>query len=139
MEIWKQFEENELTHSAAHHLMAIKEIRDVQGYARVSDVARHLGITTGSASANIKGLKARGLVDMDPNKFLVMTAAGETLVAGVLDRRAVLFRLLHELVGVGGEQAEIDACKTEHLLSDESLMKLKEFLIVALQNRKDGQ
>jgi len=128
MEIWKQFEENELTHSAAHHLMAIKEIRDAQGYARVSDVARHLGITTGSASANIKGLKARGLVDMDPNKFLVMTPAGETLVAGVLDRRAVLYQLLHEVIGVGSAQAEIDACKTEHLLSDESLLKLKEYL-----------
>ena len=128
MEIWKLFEENKLTHSAAHHLMAIKEIRDAQGYARVSDVARHLGITTGSASANIKGLKARGLVDMDPNKFLEMTTEGEQLVAGVLDRRAVLFRLLHEVVGVGSEQAEIDACKSEHLLSDESLQKLKQFV-----------
>lgn len=128
MEIWKLFEENKLTHSAAHHLMAIKEIRDAQGYARVSDVARHLGITTGSASANIKGLKARGLVDMDPNKFLVMTNEGEQLVAGVLDRRTVLFRLLHDVVGVGSEQAEIDACKSEHLLSDESLQKLKQFI-----------
>lgn len=128
MEIWKLFEENKLTHSAAHHLMAIKEIRNAQGYARVSDVARHLGITTGSASANIKGLKSRGLVDMDPNKFLVMTTEGEQLVAGVLDRRAVLFRLLHDVVGVGSEQAEIDACKSEHLLSDESLQKLKQFI-----------
>jgi Mn-dependent DtxR family transcriptional regulator len=57
-----------------------------------------------------------------------MTAAGETLVAGVLDRRAVLYQLLHEVIGVGSAQAEIDACKTEHLLSDESLLKLKEYL-----------
>jgi Mn-dependent DtxR family transcriptional regulator len=128
MEIWKLFEENRLTHSAAHHLMAIKEIRDSQGYVRVSDVARHLGITTGSASANIKGLKARGLVNMDPNKFLVMTVEGDKLVSGVLDRRAVIFELLHRVVGVDDEQAEIDACKTEHLLSDESLQKLKLYL-----------
>jgi Mn-dependent DtxR family transcriptional regulator len=139
MEIWKLFEENKLTHSAAHHLMAIKEIRDTQGYVRVSDVARHLDITTGSASANIKGLKGRGLVEMDPNKFLVMTSEGEKLVAGVLDRRAVLFQLLHEVIGVGTEQAEIDACKTEHLLSDESLVKLKQYLadVAAQGHRQD--
>jgi Mn-dependent DtxR family transcriptional regulator len=119
--------------------MAIKEIRDTQGYVRVSDVARHLDITTGSASANIKGLKGRGLVEMDPNKFLVMTSEGEKLVAGVLDRRAVLFQLLHEVIGVGTEQAEIDACKTEHLLSDESLVKLKQYLadVAAQGHRQD--
>jgi DtxR family Mn-dependent transcriptional regulator len=129
MKIWKQFEENEITHSAAHHLMAVKEIRDRQGYARVSDVARDLGITTGSASTNLKGLKVRGLIDEDPNRFLVLTAEGERLVAGVFERRRVMFSLLSQIIGVPGEQAEIDACKVEHLLSEETLEAMKRYVV----------
>ena len=39
MDVWKQFEENNITHSAAHHLLAIRELRTTRGYARVTDVA----------------------------------------------------------------------------------------------------
>ena len=49
-QVWKNFEDNELTHSAAHHLMAVHELRQEYGYARVSDIAKHLRITKGSVS-----------------------------------------------------------------------------------------
>ncbi len=38
-DVWKQFEENNITHSAAHHLLAIMELKAARGYARVTDVA----------------------------------------------------------------------------------------------------
>ena len=62
MDIWKKFEENNITHSAAHHLLAILELREKRGYARVTDVARELNITTGSASINLKSLKSKNLI-----------------------------------------------------------------------------
>src|SRR5262245_19471352 len=49
METWKEFDANELTHSAAHHLVAIYEVGlPYGGWARVSDIARQLDITRGS-------------------------------------------------------------------------------------------
>jgi len=127
-EVWKQFEENELTHSAAHHLVAILELRERQGYARVTDVAKDLNITTGSASTNLKNLKERGFVAEDDNKFLLLTELGESLARQVIERREVFLQFLVEVLGVGAEQAEIDACKTEHLLSPETTSKLANFL-----------
>lgn len=40
MEVWKEFGENEITHSAAHHILAIQELIAKRGYARVTDVAK---------------------------------------------------------------------------------------------------
>ena len=47
---WREFEQNELTHSAAHYLMAIDSLREELGYARVTDVADKLEVSRGAAS-----------------------------------------------------------------------------------------
>jgi hypothetical protein len=63
MDTWKEFEANELTHSAAHHLLAIHEVGAAYGgWARVSDIARRLNITRGSVSINLRTLKKHGWV-----------------------------------------------------------------------------
>lgn len=128
METWKQFEENAITHSAAHHLVAIMELRESRGYARVTDVAKHLDITTGSASTNLKSLKAKSLVTEDENKFLLLSEHGEKLANLVIRRKKILERFLIDVLAVKAEQAEIDACKTEHLISLETTQKLEEFV-----------
>lgn len=135
MDVWKQFEENAITHSAAHHLLAILELRQKRGYARVTDVAKHLNITTGSASTNLKSLKARGLIIEDENRFLTLSEEGEALARAVVMRKDVFYRFLVEVIEVSEEQAEIDACKTEHLISVETARKLQAFLE---QHKKKG-
>lgn len=127
MDVWKEFHENEITHSAAHHLLAILELTNSRGYARVSDVARELNITTGSASTNLKGLKQKGLVTEDENKFLSLSTEGRTLTEGILSKRKIIKSFFVEVLGVTESQAEIDACKTEHLLSKETAIKMESF------------
>jgi Mn-dependent DtxR family transcriptional regulator len=127
-DVWKEFEENTISHSAAHHLIAIVELRSSLGYARVTDVANHLNITSGSASTNLKGLKQRGFVYEDGNKFLQLTEEGLTLADLVIRRKKVLKSFLADVLKVSEEQAEVDSCKTEHLISIETTIKLERFL-----------
>lgn len=127
-DVWKQFEENKITHSAAHHLLAVMELRKIHGYARVTDVAKHLNITTGSASTNLKNLKNKGLVVEDDNRFLRLSDEGEALANAVIHRKNIFFRFLTDVLLVDADQAEIDACKTEHLISSETAKKLEGFL-----------
>ena len=127
-EIWKLFEENGITHSAAHHLTAVLELRQSHGYARVTDVAKHLSITTGSASTNLKNLKSKGFIIEDENRFLILTEAGEKLARDVQHRKGVLLTFLTDILKVDPEIAEIDACKTEHLISVETTKKLEKFI-----------
>ena len=128
MDVWKQFEENNITHSASHHLTAILELKEKRGYARVTDVAKHLNITTGSASTNLKALKSKGFITEDDNRFLSLTAQGEAIAKAVLSRKTVLRKFLAEILKVNADQAEIDACKTEHLISSETAEKLAHFM-----------
>jgi DtxR family Mn-dependent transcriptional regulator len=133
---WKTFEENNITHSAAHHLTAILELKEKRGYARVSDVARHLNITTGSASTNLKNLKHKLLITEDDNRFLNLSPEGETIAKAVIERKAILMRFFTEVLNVSADQAEIDACKTEHLISAEVTVKLDTFIKATLGKSK---
>lgn len=127
-DVWKQFEENDITHSAAHHLLAIMELRAKRGYARVTDVAKHLNITTGSASTNLKSLKLKGLIVEDDNRFLTLSTEGDGLARAIVSRNELLRDFLEKILKVSSEQAEIDACKIEHLVSAETSAKLQRFL-----------
>lgn len=127
MEVWKEFGENEVTHSAAHHLLAIMELTGKRGYARVTDVAKFLEITTGSASTNLKSLKQKGYVIEDENRFVALSPEGAQIAEAILNRRKILEDFFEHVLGVDKMTAEIDACKTEHLLSMETTSKMAEF------------
>lgn len=127
-EVWKSFEENLLTHSAAHYLMTIRELLETQGYARVTDIAKRMNITRGSCSISLKPLKKRGLVREDGNKFLTLSEEGRHL-AEVVERNDELLEVFfRDVLGVEADQAEVDACKIEHLLSLEASVKLCHFI-----------
>lgn len=131
MDSWKQFDQNPVTHSAAHHLVAIAELLEEYGYARVSDVARRLEITRGSASITLKNLKNRGLVTEDDRRFLGLSDEGAEIAAGIRAKKRVMKALFIDLLGVADQQADIDTCKIEHLVSDEtarSATRLLQFL-----------
>ncbi|MDC0948360.1 metal-dependent transcriptional regulator [Gammaproteobacteria bacterium] len=129
-DVWKEFEENPLTHSAAHYLMTIRELLDRHGYARVTDIAREMNITRGSCSISLKPLKKRGLVVEDDNKFLQLSEHGQMLAELVERNDELLEFFFRDVLKVEGEQAEIDACKIEHLLSIPTSMHLAHFVEV---------
>ena len=134
-EVWRAYEENELSHSAAHHLMAIHELREAHGYARVSDVAKHLSITKGSVSTAMKHLKERGYVQEDLNRFLELTEQGLTVVQETEATRLVVQRFLKDALGMDEDDAMIDACKVEHLISNEARVRLVCFLRVLFSEK----
>jgi DtxR family Mn-dependent transcriptional regulator len=127
VETWKEFDHNIITHSAAHHLMAIDDLFTRLGYARVSDIARELGITRGSVSISLRTLKDSALVLQDENRHLRLSPRGQALVDAVKTKRALMKRLFAEVLGVPPGQAEIDACKLEHLVSNATARRLIAF------------
>lgn len=127
-DVWKAYEANELSHSAAHHLMAVHELRERHGYARVSDIAQHLKITKGSVSSAMKHLKERSYVREDHNKFLELTGKGLKVVWETEATRLVVQKFLSDALGMDEDDAEIDACKVEHLISSEARARLVWFL-----------
>jgi DtxR family Mn-dependent transcriptional regulator len=110
----------DLTHSAAHYLTAILHLRKQQGYARVTDVAEHVGVSRGASSKALAQLKERGWVTEDPHRMLLLTEKGTDLARGVDRRFLVVESFFSEVLGIPQEAAEADACKIEHMLSPET-------------------
>ena len=138
MQVWKEFDGNEVTHSMAHYLMAIKDLLRRQGYARVTDVARELEITPGSASVSLKALKQKGYVNEDHNRFLGLTEEGEKIAHDVHVANRTFIHFFADILGVSKDQADIDSCKIEHLVSTETREKLLVFLQFALSDKPEA-
>ena len=138
-DVWKTYEANELSHSAAHHLMAVHELREEHGYARVSDIAQYLKITKGSVSSAMKQLKERGYVQEDRNRFLELTEIGLRVVQETEASRLVFQKFLSEVLGMDADDAEIDACKVEHLISAQARGRLVWFLNSLLSDGDEAQ
>lgn len=128
MEVWKEFEANELTHSAAHYLIAVRDLIAEQGYCRITDVAKRLNIARSSSSIGLRTLIDKGFAKEDANRFVRLTPKGEQVAAEIVGKKVVLRRFLEEILLVKSHQAEIDTCKIEHLISSETGAKLLQFL-----------
>lgn len=136
---WKEFDQNPVSHSAAHHLVAIAELLEEYGYARVSDVARQLEITRGSVSVTLKGLKQRGLVTEDERRFLGLSDVGRAIAESVRVRKIVMKRLFEVVLGVEEGQADVDTCKIEHLISNVTAARATRFLRFAESDANEAK
>ncbi|MGQ9494968.1 MAG: metal-dependent transcriptional regulator [Thermoanaerobaculaceae bacterium] len=128
---WRAFEANEVTHSAAHYLLAIASFTRKGIAPRSAHVARELGISRAAASLQLQSLRERGLVEMDARQQLHLTRAGADLVARIASMREVVRVFFEEILGVRPQVAALDACKVEHLLSEETgaaIIRLLRFL-----------
>ncbi len=114
------FEHEPVSHAVAHYLVTVSELLEEYGYARVSDVARRIGITRGSASITLKGLRQKGLVTEDGRRFLGLSDSGKQVAESVLAKRRIMKDLMVRVLGVDPKQAGKDTCEIEHLLSSET-------------------
>jgi DtxR family transcriptional regulator, Mn-dependent transcriptional regulator len=113
-----------LKNSGEHYLVAIADLRSQFGYARVSDLARHLELTPGSVSITLKSLERKGLVERDSNGFLLLTRAGTRLAETTRAKNLQLQRFLQHFLGVSAQAAQDDSHRIDHVLSLDSARRL---------------
>jgi DtxR family Mn-dependent transcriptional regulator len=73
----------------------------------------------------LKTLEEQGLLEHERYSNVSLTPQGVIQASEIRDRHDFLTSFLRDTVGVNPETAEKDACKMEHVLSDETLQKLK--------------
>jgi Mn-dependent DtxR family transcriptional regulator len=125
---WRAFERNEVTHSAAHYLLAVAAFAKAGRDPRSVDVARQLEVSRAAVSLQIRTLRENGLVDVGDDHRIRLTRTGADLVARIASKREVVRLFLTEVLGVEPETAERDACKIEHLISEDTGAALVRFI-----------
>ena len=116
-----------LHESAEMYLETIYCLAKERGAVRSVDVAVQLGYSKPSVSRAVGLLKSQGLLTVDKDGFLHLTAQGFETAELIFERHTVLTELLVTM-GVSPETADEDACKIEHVISEETLIAIKRFL-----------
>lgn len=125
---WKEFDENKVTHSAAHYLFAIEDLLEENGYARAVDISRKLNITAGSCSVGLKSLIKKNLIIEDENRFLRLSETGEDIVKDMHRNRETFTSFFRDILWIKEVEAVINACKIEHLISSKIGKKLEKYI-----------
>ena len=92
--------------------------------AQVRDVARMLSVKMPSVVKAVRELKKMGLVTQEPYSNIELTVKGERMARHVLGRHTLIREFLMKL-GVTRKNADRDACLMEHILSAETLDKIR--------------
>ena len=116
---------NKLHASGEDYLEAVLVLQQKQGMVRSVDVARHLEVSKPSVCHAVAILRDGGFLMMDEDNFLHLTEPGREIAEKIFERHQ-FFRDQLIAAGVSPDVAERDACKIEHVISDESFRKLKE-------------
>ena len=91
---------------------------------RAIDVGEYMGYSKPSVSRAVGLLKSGGYIVADELGHLSLTEAGAEVAEKIYERHTLLTRYLR-MLGVGAETAAEDACKMEHIISDESFNAIK--------------
>ena len=111
--------------SGEDYLEAILVLHKKMGMVRSVDVARHMEVTKPSVCVAVNTLKDGGFLIMDENHFLHLTDIGREVAEKIYERHCFFTEQLIA-AGVDPKTAEADACRIEHVISNESFARLKE-------------
>lgn len=114
-----------LHESGEDYLETILILQKKLGMVRSVDVARYMEVKKPSVCVAVNSLKEGGFLTTDKDHFLFLTDIGKEVAEKIYERHQFFTQILIE-AGVDPKQAEIDACKIEHDVSDQSFQKLKE-------------
>ena len=113
--------------SGEMYLETILILSKKQPHVRSIDVGEYMGFSKPSVSRAVGLLKTGGYITADEDGYLTLTELGLELATKIYERHNILTSFLTSL-GVDEETASQDACKIEHVLSDESLEAIKKHI-----------
>ena len=91
---------------------------------RSIDVAKYMGFSKPSVSRAIGLLRSGGFVSVGDGGGISLTDAGREVAETIYERHQYLTRFLVD-IGVSPDVAAEDACRMEHVISDESFRAIK--------------
>lgn len=118
--------------SGENYLETILILQNRNGSVRSIDVARELSVSKPSVSRAMGILKDNGFITMETNGELSLTELGRARADTIYERHRLITKFLAEIVGVSPMTAETDACRIEHIISEETFEKIKEYLARAM-------
>lgn len=115
-----------INESSENYLETILTLSHTLPVVRAVDVATETGYKKSSVSVAMKHLREEGHITVTDAGYIYLTDSGKAIAEMIYERHVFLSQWLENL-GVSKETADEDACKIEHLISNESFEAIKKF------------
>ena len=116
-----------LQESGEMYLETIFILTENNPHVRSIDVCEYMGFSKPSVSRAIGLLKNEGYILVDKDGYISLTDLGIEKSKSIFERHTVLTKMLISF-GVNEETASEDACRMEHVISDETFNAMKNYL-----------
>ena len=113
-----------LQESGEMYLETILVLTSQSPHVRAIDVGEYMGYSKPSVSRAMGLLKSGGYIKVDENGYITLLEPGREVAEKIYERHTLLTQFLTRL-GVSPEVAAQDACRMEHVISDESFAAIK--------------
>ena len=112
--------------SSEDYLESILTLGKEQDIVHRIDVSKRMGVSQAAVNKAVKHLCEQGYVYED-GKHLYLTESGKTYAEAVFEKHCIIRDYLMKN-GISAANAEEDACRMEHLISDETFSMMKKFV-----------
>ena len=113
-----------LQESGEMYLETILVLTEKMSAVRSVDISEYMGYSKPSVSRAVGLLKNGNYIAIDDDGYITLTPAGKEIAEKILNRHTLLTQMLVRM-GVSQETAAADACKMEHVISDETFEAIK--------------
>ena len=117
-----------LHESGEDYLETIYLLTRKSPFVRSVDVANELGFTKASVSRAMRILREEGLVIVGEDGGIKLTKSGTKRAISVYERHTLITDFFAQYLGVNPVTAEKDACKIEHVISEETYLRLRSYM-----------
>ena len=116
-----------LQESGEMYLETIYVLSQKSNFVRSIDIVEYMGYSKPSVSRAVGLLKNGGYITVSKEGYITLTETGFSTAKKIFERHTVILEFLVAL-GVDKQIALEDACKIEHVISDESFYAMKNFI-----------
>lgn len=119
---------NKITSGLEDYIEVISNYLDKHDKVRAIDIAKELNVSRASVSEALKRLAERELINYGRYGAITITKKGEEAAQSVIKRHTLLTKFLCNILGLEETEAADNACKIEHVISENLIKRLDEFV-----------
>ena len=117
-----------LTASLEDYLEIICNYSNSDKNIRAIDISKELNISRASATEALKKLSERGFINYGRYETISLTESGKEIAQFIVSKHKILQSFFEKILNLSEEEASLNACRIEHVITDNAFNKIVEFI-----------
>ena len=117
----------DLTASLEDYLEVICNYTNNGASVRAIDISKELKVSRASVTEALKKLASRGYINYDKYDLLSLTESGKTAAENIVSKHNLLQLFFEKIIGLSSEEASENACRIEHVITENAFKQITDY------------